>query len=153
MATKTKAPPPAAAFGLNDAMNIAADGAVGFVSMSTILDCIASLSKTDAALAERLARVGSFIADGLEAQMQSAQDAIEAAESTDRAGKGATTAPLVEGAADYCESMNAFFDLAEREIRGKNTTDFDNIEFLLNGAKAELFRFGALVVAQKGGAA
>lgn len=59
----------------------------------------------------------------------------------------------LESAADCCTSMNAFVDLAEREIREKNTTDFDNIETLLNGAKAELFRFGQLIAAQEGGAA
>ena len=54
-----------------------------------------------------------------------------------RKGTAPAVSDLRASAADYCDSMNAFFDLAEREIKEKNTTDFDNIEFLLNGAKAD----------------
>lgn len=58
--------------------------------------------------------------------------------------KGATTPNLIQSACDYCVGMNAFFELVEREISEKNNTDFDNIEFLVKGAKAELSRFGKL---------
>lgn len=80
-------------------------------------------------------------------------DDVDIAAIQARKGTAPAASDLRASAADYCGSMNAFFDLAEREIKEKNTTDFDNIEFLLNGAKAELFRFGALVFAQEGGAA
>jgi hypothetical protein len=89
---------------------------------------------------------------------------------TTRARKGEITAPnvgsirqmpdggtaatdLLEAANNYCANMQAFFDLAECEVSEHNNSDFDNIEFLLKGAKAELFRFSKLVAGQEGGAA
>lgn len=60
---------------------------------------------------------------------------------------------FVQSASDYCCGMHAFFELVEREIREKNNSDFDNIEFLVKGAKAEISRFDKLVCAQEGGAA
>lgn len=62
------------------------------------------------------------------------------------------TPGFIQSAGDYCASMNAFFDLVEREIREKNSSDFDNIEFLVKGVKAEISRFDKLVCAQEGGA-
>lgn len=74
--------------------------------------------------------------------------------STARAPKSvAPAAEFIQSAGDYCYGMNAFFDLIEREIREKNNTDFDNTEFLVKGAKAALFKFSTLVVAQEDGAA
>lgn len=74
--------------------------------------------------------------------------------STTPAPKGvAPASEFIMKAGGYCCGMNAFFDLVEREIREKNNTDFDNIEFLVKGAKAELFKFSAMVVAQEEGAA
>lgn len=59
--------------------------------------------------------------------------------------EGGTTADIIQTASDYCYSMSAFFDLAEREIKEHGSTDLDGIEFLVKGAKAELFRFSELV--------
>lgn len=76
---------------------------------------------------------------------------------TDTSKGAAAASEFVQCAGDYCAGMNAFFELVEREIREKNNTDFDNIEFLVKGAKAELFRFGTLACdaeeALEGGAA
>lgn len=63
-------------------------------------------------------------------------------------------ADLAEVSGEFCEGMEAFFALAEREIREHNNSDFDNIEFLLKGARAEVFRFiGRVAKVLEGGAA
>lgn len=61
----------------NDAMSQAANAAVGFCYLKTILESIEELSKTSPDLAAKLARAGAYWADLLEAEVQLFQDAIE----------------------------------------------------------------------------
>lgn len=67
------------------------------------------------------------------------------------------TANLIRAANDYICNMQAFFVMAEREVAEHNNTDFDNLEFLLKGARAEFSRLGKLAYvaeeAMEGGAA
>lgn len=63
---------------------------------------------------------------------------------------GDTIADFIQSASDYCDNMNAFFELAEREIKENNNTDFDGMKFLVKGAKTELFRFSILVCETQG---
>lgn len=44
---------------------------------------------------------------------------------------------------NYIVGIQPFFDLAEEEIKSHNSTDFDNIEFLIDGARAKLLKFAA----------
>lgn len=65
--------------------------------------------------------------------------------STGGTAEGVTAADFFQKASDYFCGMQAFWDLAEREIQEHNNTDFDNMEFLLKAAKAETFRLSALL--------
>ncbi len=64
--------------------------------------------------------------------------------STGCTAEGAT-ADFFQKASDYFCGMQAFWDLAEREIQENNNTDFDNMAFLLKAAKAETFRISSLL--------
>lgn len=55
------------------------------------------------------------------------------------------SACIIQAASDYCCNMQAFFDLAEREISEHNNTDFDSMEFLVKAAKDLTFRLSALI--------
>ena len=57
----------------------------------------------------------------------------------DASSVGAGLARVFTLADSLCDSMSAFFDLAEREVKEGNSTDFDGIEFLLKGAKREIY--------------
>lgn len=68
--------------------------------------------------------------------------------STALAEVGATTDPindLFHESAYYWGRMNAFFELVERDIKERNSTDLDTIAFLVIGAKAEFDRFSKLI--------
>lgn len=58
---------------------------------------------------------------------------------------GGASANLIRSANDYCMTMNAFFEMAQREIAEKNNSDFDNIGFLIKGDKAEWFLLSGLI--------
>lgn len=58
--------------------------------------------------------------------------------------KPAENTILIQAASDLCCALQPFFDLAEREVREHNNTDWDCMEFLLKGAKAEVWRFSEL---------
>lgn len=128
-----------------DPVGIIANRQVGFRFIATIFKCVTELSKSNPVLAGALAEAGEYWAESLSVEMMDGQNAVQ--ESTEGG------AELVQIADSYCYDMNAFFDLAEREIAHHNNTDFDSLEFLVKGAKAELFRFSKHVVEQEGGAA
>lgn len=65
-------------------------------------------------------------------------------DSTARTADSAT-ADFLEKASDYFCSMQAFWDLVEREIQEHNNTDWDSMEFLLKAAKRETFDLSALL--------
>ncbi|MHB0991396.1 MAG: hypothetical protein ACYC3O_03300 [Burkholderiales bacterium] len=52
---------------------------------------------------------------------------------------------LIQAASDLCCALQPFFDLAEREVREHNNTDWICMEYLLKSAKAEVWRFSELV--------
>jgi hypothetical protein len=56
---------------------------------------------------------------------------------------------IIDRAERHYDNMQAFFDLAGREIaERKNNTDFDNMAFLIAAARAETQRFGATLFAK-----
>lgn len=48
-----------------------------------------------------------------------------------------------------CVDMNSFFQLAEREIKENNNTDFDNLEFLVKSARAEINSFEERIIEEE----
>jgi hypothetical protein len=52
---------------------------------------------------------------------------------------------LIKNAQGYVIAMHPFFDLAEDEINKHNNSDFDELEFLINAAKAKILKFNELV--------
>ena len=46
---------------------------------------------------------------------------------------------------DFLGSMGTFFDMVRLEISKANSTDFDGIEFLVNGASAQAWNFGRAI--------
>ncbi len=60
--------------------------------------------------------------------------------------KGAKPASdLIQAAGALCSNLQPFFELAEKEIKEKNNTDFDRIEFLVKAARSEIHRFSSLI--------
>lgn len=59
--------------------------------------------------------------------------------------KPAENTILIQASNDLCCALQPFFELAEREVREHNNTDWDRMEFLLKGAKAEVWSFSELV--------
>lgn len=55
---------------------------------------------------------------------------------------------LISASYDFTDSMQAFFDLMEREVERHSSTDFDAVAFLVKGAKAEYFKFSTVVSEQ-----
>lgn len=48
-----------------------------------------------------------------------------------------------------CVDMNSFFQLAEREIKENNNTDFENLEFLVKSARAEINSFEERIIEEE----
>lgn len=59
-----------------------------------------------------------------------------------------STPSILDHAHEHCDSLQAFFNLAEREIARHDNSDFDDLAFLIAAAKAETLRFGNLIYSE-----